>query len=131
MRIEIDTASATKAELQHLSDMLRSLAGNPSVNSYPSEPSAPVGSTMPGFMNIFGDDPAPSPQQMSSPQPAQSVSQSSASSGDSGGLFSIFSDSPSQSGPVRQSAYSEETSFTVPKKSRGQDILDDDRIQLY
>jgi hypothetical protein len=123
MKIEIDTSSATKEELAHLSDMLRSLSGK----SGAVASSAPVGSQMPGFMNIFGDD-APS-DPYSSAQPAQSASSPAPDS--SGGLFSIFSDSPASAAqqPAQQSVSEED--FVVPKKSSGKDILDDDRIQLY
>lgn len=121
MRIEIDTSSATKEELAHLAEMLRSLSG--SQLSAPS--SAPVGSAMPGYVNIFGDSPSsPSASPPSAPQ----------DSGSSGGLFSIFGDSPQQSAsPSQPSAYSQQLDeeFVVPKKSSGKDILDDDRIELY
>jgi hypothetical protein len=119
MRIEIDTSSATKEELAHLAEMLRSLSG--SQLSSPS--SAPVGSAVPGYVNIFGDSPSPSSTPSAPPQDSGS-----------GGLFSIFGDSPQQStSPSQPSAYSQqsEDTFVIPKKSSGKDILDDDRIQLY
>jgi hypothetical protein len=113
MRIEVDTKSDSKEELRHLANMLMALSSSASSNvviksrNIFDDPSPSV-----GMMGMFGD---------SSSQPAEPQSQQSAPS-----MFSIFSDSPQQA-PQPTLAVVEEDG----KKSSAQDILDDDRIQLY
>ncbi len=110
MRIEIDTKHDTKEELKHVAAMLQAISGNADISfDYPqtgmsrldrklakkkakenlfdihgatTEPEQ--SSAMPGFKNIFGDDPNPSEPVQSSPvQQSEPASQT-------GDLFSIF-----------------------------------------
>jgi hypothetical protein len=114
MRIEVDTKSDSKEELRHLANMLMALSNSASSNvvvksrNIFDDPSPSV-----GMMGMFGDS--------SDSQPAQQQSQPSSPS-----MFSIFSDSPQ---PSSQPALA--VSDEGENKTSAEDILDDDRIQLY
>jgi hypothetical protein len=89
MKIEIDTERASKQELAHLADMLRSLAGSSGSVVKPKdvfEESSPSG----GMFNMFGDTPSAEPQSSAAPETSQPA-------GD--GLFSLFN---SSSEPAQQ-----------------------------
>jgi hypothetical protein len=117
MRIEVDTKSDSKEELRHLANMLMALSSSASSNvvvksrNIFDDPSPSV-----GMMGMFGDN--------SGSQTAQQQSQPSQQSSPS--MFSIFSDSPQ---PSSQPALA--VSDEGENKTSAEDILDDDRIQLY
>jgi hypothetical protein len=128
MRIEVDTKNDSREELAALADMLQRLSRSsgsgamipkPVSRNIFDDPSPGV-----GLMNMFGDS-----------QPAQQAASYSAQSQEaapaqSGGLFSIFSDSTAQAS-AQTSSYSVPQSAEPERKTTAKDILDDDRIQLY
>ena len=123
MKIEIDTERASKQELAHLADMLRSLAGSSGSVVKPKDvfkDSSHSG----GMFNMFGDTPAAEPQSSAAPEPSKPSSE--------GGLFSLFNSSsePAQqeSTPLPTYGPAEEEE---KKPTSAEDILDDDKIVPY
>ena len=124
MKIEIDTERASKQELAHLADMLRSLAGSSGSVVKPKDvfaDSSPAG----GMFNMFGDT---SSQSASAPPSSAASEPSQHSSG--GDLFSLFSSPEPKQESTSLPAYGRaEQEEKEPTKA--EDLLDDDKIVPY
>lgn len=123
MRIEIDTERASKQELAHLAEMLRSLAGSSGSVAKPKnvfEDSSSSG----GLFNMFGDTPSPSSPEPQSSAPSQPSSE--------GGLFSLFSSSSetAKQEPALLPAYGR-AEEEEKEPTSAEDLLDDDNIVPY
>jgi hypothetical protein len=131
MRIEVDTKHDSREELAALAEMLQRLSRSSAGVVVPKSVSRNIfddPSPGVGLMGMFGDASSSSQQAQSCSSPSPAPEQPPA-----GGLFSIFGDATAQvaqqASSYRQSSQPE--SADPEKKTAAQDILDDDRIQLY